>query len=428
MGSGSLIQDISDTSQSGADTSLLITRSVSGSSMSGSSMAEISSTVIISPSSESTQPQPTPQGQVYTDIPPRRWIEGSKPGYFFDPISRTSWRYDPILGKFISPDNGWYLVTRYGPRSSDDILGQYYYDPLAGIMIDIESGDYLDPATLQPIPEGTIPTLTPVITPTITPAATIPANTSDDACLVTCPDCAGGTCHDCNANQICDETEGAASGTQGQSEQPQDTVLPAPTEQPTGQVTIQPGSSSQSEEPQTIPVPTQTPNPEGGLSESAQAPILAMQAGQTWSNTNDELVENGPDNPTLATFEKDVSIISITTYHLNNGEGVQQAGTIGLIDSQGVEYGPWQATGQDGPNGEPNGIWVVNPTTDTGDLLSLKSGTYTISDSDEETWSHNAQSEYSGFGIIHYFLTLKGSNLPTIETIETISIPNGTTF
>ena len=76
-----------------------------------------------------------------------------------------------------------------------------------------------------------------------------------------------------------------------------------------------------------------------------------MKMGSTWTNENTDAVTNNPTSPTLITFESDVQILSISTYHWNNGQGVATPGTIGLKGSDGTMYGPWQATGEKGKDG-----------------------------------------------------------------------------
>ncbi|MDD1730269.1 MAG: hypothetical protein LUQ50_14525 [Methanospirillum sp.] len=288
----------------------------------------------------------------------------------------------------------------------------------------METGDFINPNTMdvsQPNPSP-IPTKTPKISPTPTIIPPQPdqssgggSSSSTDSCLVSCSDCPEGYCHDCNQNQICDERESPASGSEtgshsgidtgGQSENPQNPVLPSPT------VTSQSGGG-QSENPQVIPQPTQTPEQEGGISESAQGMILAMKAaGNTWTNENTDAVTNNPKSPTLITFKSDVHIISLSTYHWNNGQGTPFVGTIGLKDSAGKIFGPWQATGEKGQGGVPNARWTAVPDTDSSNRFTFKQGTYSILDSDPETWSANAKSNDQGFCTIEYSIAIKTDSL-----------------
>ena len=379
-----------------------------------SSISSGSSTVIITPSSSQPQKSSVSPGLPlsFADKPPSHWIEGNRFGRFFDPLSRTSWQYDSILKKFYCPDKGWYLITRYSPDYPEDIIGQYYYDPVTVTLVDINTGLPIDPNTMEissPLPSQSA---TITIIPTQIPETTrIPQN---DPCQVSCPDCPAGFCRDCNKNQICDEIESgnpesATSDTSGQSEKPQDQVLPVPTI-PTQKPTIIPANDGeQSENPQVFPVPTNTLAPGGGQSESAQAPVLAMQVGSKWSNENSDSTINNPKLPTQVLFENDVGVFSISTYHGNNGKGVSNVGSIGLKDSNGKIYGPWPASGKTGTGGEPNAIWIVFPTEEAADnsSLLLEKGTYTVLDSDESTWSNNAQSEFQGFCTISYMKVIK---------------------
>lgn len=378
------------------------------------SMSSSSSTVIIIPASSQAQKSSVSSGfpLSFADKPPSFWIEGNRLGRFFDPLSRTSWQYDLILKKFYCPDKGWYLITRYSPDYPEDIIGQYYYDPVTVTLVDINTGLPIDPNTMEI--SSPLPSQTATITIIPTQGPDITQNPQNDPCQVSCPNCPTGSCRDCNKNQICDEIEtgypdsGSPSDISGQSEKPQDQVLPVPTIQ-TQKPTIIPASDGgQSENPQIFPVPTNTEASGGGQSESAQAPILAMQAGNKWSNENSNSTINNPKSPTVVQFENDVGILSISTYHENNGKGVSNVGTIGLKDSKGKIFGPWPAAGETGAEGEPNAIWKIIPTEGADNTpLRLEKGTYTILDSDEATWSNNAQSKYQGFCTISYMKVIK---------------------
>jgi hypothetical protein len=76
-------------------------------------------------------------------------------------------------------------------------------------------------------------------------------------------------------------------------------------------------------------------------------------------------------------------------YHYFNGGALP--GTISLKHSDGTIYGPWQTWGLVGQGGVTNAYWAFYP------LVKIKAGTYTVIDSDPSTWSHNSESNYSGF-------------------------------
>lgn len=94
--------------------------------------------------------------------------------------------------------------------------------------------------------------------------------------------------------------------------------------------------------------------------------------------------------PTTFTISEPWLVTEIKTYHWNNGNGVTP-GTIGLMAADGTVLGTWQADGLQGSGGVPDAYWVVNPN------IVIPSGTYTVIDSDSETWSQN--SETNGIGM-----------------------------
>ena len=96
-------------------------------------------------------------------------------------------------------------------------------------------------------------------------------------------------------------------------------------------------------------------------------------------------VVNAPTCSPFFTINEPQMITYIDSYHWNYGQGAP-AGTIGLRDGYGTIFGPWQAeTSHDG--GEvPRGYWIVHPQ------VAIPPGTYTIEDSDPDTWSKNSES------------------------------------
>ncbi len=114
------------------------------------------------------------------------------------------------------------------------------------------------------------------------------------------------------------------------------------------------------------------------------------------SNWNAGSVQNGPQYPVTFTFEQPFHLLSVETYHWNDGQGVAEAGSIRMTDFAGNEFGPWKAVGSDGSGGAPNAIWTSTPGE------SFPAGTYTFHDSDPETWSQNAESGYTGFTKLRY--------------------------
>ena len=84
------------------------------------------------------------------------------------------------------------------------------------------------------------------------------------------------------------------------------------------------------------------------------------------------------------------TVTEVWTYHWNNGRG-QAPGTISIIGSNGVTYGPWPAQGSSGQGGAPNVNWTVHPN------VILPAGAYTVADSSPGTWSENTTSHECGF-------------------------------
>ncbi len=429
--SAETLPDIARGDQSGiSDTTESITISQSGSSISGISSSKVVSYTPSESNGVSVSASVPPRIQ---EQPPDRWIRDTKTGLYYDPVSRTYWRYDSVIRKFFCKDKGWYLVTRFSGIQPARIVAQYYYDPRSISLIDMETGQSINPSTMEAVQPTQTPTPTRTIQPTHTKTP-IPQETGgtessgsdsgtlhNDPCLVTCQDCPDGYCRDCNHNQICDEIESGTSGTTstgGQSENPQGLVQPAPS--------VTNHQSGQSESPQPIIQPTQPPASQGGISETAQAPILAMKMGSTWTNENTDAVTNNPTSPTLITFESDVQILSISTYHWNNGQGVATPGTIGLKGSDGTMYGPWQATGEKGKDGVPNTRWTAIPDTSGKEKQTFQKGIYTVIDSDESTWSANTNSKNQGFCTVEYINAINTSSLTDLSdsSIKPLDLKN----
>ena len=117
------------------------------------------------------------------------------------------------------------------------------------------------------------------------------------------------------------------------------------------------------------------------------------------SNFNTEAVSNGPRMGLEVTIDgsQDVLVQSLTTYHWNYGNG-KTPGYISIFEA-GVQLGRWKATGRSG-SGVNNVNWDVFPN------FTMKAHhTYAIVDSDPETWSYNARSNYTGF------CELRGKNI-----------------
>jgi tetratricopeptide (TPR) repeat protein len=142
--------------------------------------------------------------------------------------------------------------------------------------------------------------------------------------------------------------------------------------------------------PGVTPTPTPTPRP----TPSATPKAPAGGDAEIFNNGNIAGVYNRPTAPTQFTINRAYVITSIMTYHWNNARGTTRPGTIGVRSSDGRTYGPWQATGSPGQGGVVNAYWTVKPN------VTLPAGTYTIIDSDPETWAQNAGSNGRGHAFV----------------------------
>ena len=117
-----------------------------------------------------------------------------------------------------------------------------------------------------------------------------------------------------------------------------------------------------------------------------------------WTNWNTATIYSGqPPDETVFSIEEPVTITYLESYHWNNGEGVSSPGTIALQHYNGTIYGPYPMEGKAGQGGAPNAIW--SKIFDASERI-LPPGTYTVIDSDPETWAHNPLSCNAGiFGI-----------------------------
>ncbi|MEI7741398.1 MAG: hypothetical protein WCJ29_02735 [bacterium] len=108
-----------------------------------------------------------------------------------------------------------------------------------------------------------------------------------------------------------------------------------------------------------------------------------MKYEEPVAGTPVELLKVGNDNkvtgggtPTPVLLEKAAHISEWWTYHWTGKD--KAPGTISLKSGDGKTYGPWQAT-------LVNGVyWKTEPG------ITLPAGSYTVIDSDPETWSQNA--------------------------------------
>lgn len=182
---------------------------------------------------------------------PQQWVRTNQQGLYFDPITTTSWIYDPVFMTYISKEPGWFLIVQINERG---IVEKFlYYDIKGKQLFDSVTGELIATGQ-QGVISGEIPVITGSNTGSITPTSlptekptsspTIIAGTDqttgasgnnhpdgEDQCIVTCQSCSSGYCHDCNNNGICDENETDETGdlqteeTGGMSEEAQGTIL-----------------------------------------------------------------------------------------------------------------------------------------------------------------------------------------------------------
>ncbi|HKQ78212.1 MAG TPA: hypothetical protein VJ810_31220 [Blastocatellia bacterium] len=123
------------------------------------------------------------------------------------------------------------------------------------------------------------------------------------------------------------------------------------------------------------------------------------QAPDIYNNTNIEGVNNGPTTSPQFSLKAPARITQIVTYHWNFGRGARP-GAISLRNSNGQVFGPFAAVGSSGQGGAANVNWVATVN------VTIPAGSYTVLDSDPNTWSNNARSGFRGFAIV------RGSLLP----------------
>lgn len=118
-------------------------------------------------------------------------------------------------------------------------------------------------------------------------------------------------------------------------------------------------------------------------------PVRTQQAETIFNNGNIYAVYNRPTKDTVFTINEAYVITEIINYHWNYAKGATP-GTIALRGANKT-YGPWKAIGKPGQGGVPNANWVVYPSE------TIPAGTYTVIDSDPDTWSQNLESNGAGF-------------------------------
>ena len=131
-----------------------------------------------------------------------------------------------------------------------------------------------------------------------------------------------------------------------------------------------------------------------------------------YNSWNKDTVDNGPTCSPFFTIDEPMTITYIDTFHWNYGEGAP-GGTIGLRDGDGTVHGPWQAESSREGGEVPRGYWIAHPNE------VIPAGSYTIEDSDPDTWSRNSESP-CGFAKVEGYAvdstTPHESDIPAPET------------
>jgi tetratricopeptide (TPR) repeat protein len=125
----------------------------------------------------------------------------------------------------------------------------------------------------------------------------------------------------------------------------------------------------------------------------ALAILCTPALGQTttiFDSWNKGSVDNNPTGSTSFTIFEPHMITYIDTYHWNYGQGTSSGGTISLKKEDGETFGPWTVTAESG-SGAANAWWISHPD------MVIPAGTYSIIDSEPETWSKNSESNDCGF-------------------------------
>lgn len=126
---------------------------------------------------------------------------------------------------------------------------------------------------------------------------------------------------------------------------------------------------------------------------STNAPESGQEAEESeviFDNWNTGSANNNPNCYPSITLDRPYRITSIDNYHWNYGQGAP-GGTISLMKDDGTIYGPWDVETSPTMDGIPDVFWKASPDE------ILPAGTYTVVDSDPETWAQNSQSEGCGF-------------------------------
>jgi hypothetical protein len=155
-----------------------------------------------------------------------------------------------------------------------------------------------------------------------------------------------------------------------------------------------------------------------GLVLFACASPADAQVRDLYNNTNIDGVNNGPARGPQFALNAPARITQIVTYHWNFGRGARP-GTVALRSSNGQIFGPFAAIGTSGQGGAPNVNWVANIN------VTIPAGSYTVLDSDPNTWSSNSRSGFQGFAIVRgSLLPQQPSSSPACQPVPSVYIRN----
>lgn len=143
-----------------------------------------------------------------------------------------------------------------------------------------------------------------------------------------------------------------------------------------------------------VATPTTVPTVTVAATSPVPVATVAPQVEAVFNNYNGAAVANNPTVPTIFTIAAKRTITLIQDYHWNSAKG-KTPGTIGLKDSSGKMFGPWEAKGDPGQGGVPNAYWTVFPN------VEIPAGTYTMVDSDPASWAQNSGSKGIGMSQVY---------------------------
>ncbi|MGB3945108.1 MAG: hypothetical protein WBK88_09985, partial [Methanothrix sp.] len=119
---------------------------------------------------------------------------------------------------------------------------------------------------------------------------------------------------------------------------------------------------------------------------------IDIEDEEIFSSNNIYAVSSNPTAPATFSIDSPLLVTFVMNYHYQN-QG-KPPGTIALRHDDGTVYGPWEAVGREAQGGVNNAYWDVWP------YAFIKPGSYTIIDSDPETWSQNLASEGRGISVV----------------------------